>query len=189
MTFTIPNVNAVFQLSDALIILTILLPALLAWTFGILASVNLQFYAKEVPGIIYKKSAALLVRGVLFLTVGTMYFLIMSSLSPHLTSVGGAELLAVVHFFRAIIGLGFLFVAQGAKASQARRGRAFEPSLSEGDRDRQQLSRSCIREISEETDRSASREGPGITFEGRYSRASEMGAHLGGSLCCRSEGR
>ena len=115
LTFTIPSVNAVFQLSDALIILTVLLPALLAWVFGILASVNLQFYAKEVPGIIYKRSAGLLVRGVLFLTVGTMFFLIMSSLSPHLSYVGAGELLAIVHLFRGIIGLGFLFVAQGAK--------------------------------------------------------------------------
>ena len=115
LTFTIPNVNAVFQLSDSLIVLTILLPALLAWVFGIMAAVNLEFYAKEVPGIIYKRSAALLVRGVLFLTIGAMFFLIESSLSPHLSSVGAGELLATVHLFRAIIGFGFIFVAQGAK--------------------------------------------------------------------------
>jgi hypothetical protein len=115
LTFTIPNVTAVFQLSDVLIVLTVVFPALLAWVFGIFAAVNLEFYAKEVQGIIYKRSAALLVSGVLFLTIGAMFFLIESSLSPHLSSTGAGELLATVHLFRAIIGFGYIFVAQGAK--------------------------------------------------------------------------
>ena len=115
LTFTIPNVTTVYHLPDILIMFTLLVPALLAWVFGILASVNMGFYRREVQGIIYKRSAALLVKGVLTLTVGHIFYLVISSLGPYLSSVGTGALLAIIYLFLAVLGLGYLFVAQGAK--------------------------------------------------------------------------
>ena len=115
LTFTIPNITTIYHLPDVLIFCTLLLPAILAWVFGILGAVNMGFYGKEVPGIIYKKSVALIVRGVLALTGGSIFFLVVSSLGPHLSSVGIGTLLVVVYLFLAILGLGYISVARGAK--------------------------------------------------------------------------
>ena len=80
-----------------------------------MGAVNMGFYGKEVPGIIYKKSVALIVRGVLALTGGSIFFLVVDSLGPHLSSVGIGTLLVVLYLFLAILGLGYISVARGAK--------------------------------------------------------------------------
>ena len=115
LTFSVPNVNTVYHLPDVLIIFTLLVPALLAWVFGVLASVNMGFYGREVQGIIYKKSASLLVKGVLTLTIGHIFYLVLSALGPYLSSAGTGALLVIILLFLVVLGLGYLFVAQGAK--------------------------------------------------------------------------
>jgi hypothetical protein len=114
LTFTIPNITETYHLPDILIACTILLPAVLAWVFGILGAVNMGFYGKEVPGIIYKKSVALIVTGVSVLTGGSIFFLVVSSLGPRLSFVGIGTFLAIVYVFLAILGLGYISVARGA---------------------------------------------------------------------------
>jgi hypothetical protein len=114
LTFSTPTGATTYHLPDFLILGTIMVPSLLAWVFGILASVNMGFYGREVQGVIYKKSVVLLVRGVLGLTLGDIIYLVVTSLGPYLSFVGTGVLLVVVYLFLGVLGAGFIFVARGA---------------------------------------------------------------------------
>ncbi|MDA4114077.1 MAG: hypothetical protein OK474_08530 [Thaumarchaeota archaeon] len=115
LTFAVPNVTTTYHLPAVLIVGTILVPSLLAWVFGILASVNMGFYGREVQGVIYKRSVILLVRGVLALTLGDIIYLVLTSLGPYLIFLGTGVLLVLVYLFLGILGAGFIFVARGAE--------------------------------------------------------------------------
>jgi hypothetical protein len=68
-----PDIDPVFAVPDYLIFTTIIIPYVIGWLLGATATVNLAFYAKKVPGIIYRKVFSQLARGfglIITLTIG-----------------------------------------------------------------------------------------------------------------------
>ena len=115
LTFTSPNVTTTYHLPDFLIFGTIMVPSLLAWIFGILAAVNMGFYGREVQGIIYRKSVILLVWGVLALTIGDIFYLVLTLLAPILYSPEPGSCWLSSTFFWQPWERGIIFVARACE--------------------------------------------------------------------------
>ena len=117
---TDPGVQATYYLPDALIVATIVLPFLAACTIGLLAVLRLARYYRGVSGYLYKRSTLHFINGLLFVIFGSVLLQALQSLgSGRLLGVGLGPLLLIIYVFLIAQGLGFVFVALGAKQLSA----------------------------------------------------------------------
>ncbi|HTK05388.1 MAG TPA: hypothetical protein VL500_07415 [Candidatus Eisenbacteria bacterium] len=114
------GIQASYYLPDALIVATIVLPFLASCVVGLLAVLRLARYYRGVSGYVYKKSTLYFIDGLLFVIFGAVLLQALQSLgSSRLLGIGLGPLLLVIYAFLIAQGLGFVFVALGAKQLSA----------------------------------------------------------------------
>ncbi len=109
---------ASYYLPDWLIITTIVIPRLIMWFLGIQAVHYLYIYRKKVKGKIYKVALTGLARGVAAVIVATILLRCFQSLSSPIGNLSLAVLLLVVYLLLVALGIGYVFIARGAKKLQ-----------------------------------------------------------------------
>lgn len=111
-----PNETATYYLRDSLIVLTIVIPSVIAWTLAILSVINLKSYILKVKGIIYRQFLSAFVLGVWGVVLSSIFLQGLLSLgSERLLDLGLGKILGVIYFFFILQIFGFLFIARGAK--------------------------------------------------------------------------
>lgn len=107
--------HGTYYLPDVLIVLTVLLPYVVAWAFGILAAINLSHYRHNVKGHIYRQAIQYL--GIGFSTVigASILEQILSLFNASFQAASLNTVLMIIYVLLIIIGVGFLMIARGAK--------------------------------------------------------------------------
>jgi hypothetical protein len=124
LLFTNPNrqvaysadTPASFYLPDAIILLTIVVPVVLTWTFGSLGALNIWHFMENTKGIIYKQFLKYVVYGIVAVITGSVIIQALVSLGTgRLLTLGLGPLLLVIYVFLIIQGLGFVLISLGVK--------------------------------------------------------------------------
>ncbi len=107
--------RAAYYLSDSILVITIIIPYLFVWWYGIRATYLIQQYSKKVSGIIYRQSLSRLAAGLGLVVVTYMLLRFLTSFTTQLNSWSLKVLLLVVYLLLIFLGLGFGLIAKGAK--------------------------------------------------------------------------
>ncbi len=114
----VPNAaaaKATYYLSDPLLVVTILIPYLFVWFFGIGAAYYIQQYRLRVKGTIYRQSLGYLSSGLLAVIISLIVIRFLNSWASHLGSLSLKILLFVLYLLLLLIAVGYGLIAIGAK--------------------------------------------------------------------------
>jgi len=106
--------HGTYYLPDWLIVSTVLVPLVFVWYLGLRSASFIAFYQKTVSGTIYKQGLNLLSLGVVAVVLSSIVEQVLTLLSSSLNSLSTKGILALIYALLALIGIGFLFIAQGA---------------------------------------------------------------------------
>lgn len=110
-----PLARRLYYMPDWLILLTIAIPYLIFWYLGFLASYSIYNYQKNVKGAIYKGSLSYVAGGIAMVVVSSIAVRFLATISTSLSRLKITPVLLIIYAFLAIIGIGFLLIAWGAK--------------------------------------------------------------------------
>ena len=107
--------HGLYYLPDVLILLTVLLPYLIAWLLGIMATIQLIYYRQHVKGVIYRDSLKLLAAGISVVIIASIGEQVLAFFDSQLQSSSLSVILVILYLLLIFIGVGFLMIARGAK--------------------------------------------------------------------------
>ncbi|HEX7259536.1 MAG TPA: hypothetical protein VF272_01235 [Candidatus Saccharimonadia bacterium] len=102
-------------LPDWLIVVSIIVPYLLAWYMGLMAAMSILLYQRNAPGIIYRRSARHLSFGMLAIATSSVLLQMLSAIGPSLSHLGLNSILLILYLLIIAYGFGHIMVAYGAK--------------------------------------------------------------------------
>lgn len=103
---------------DWLIIISLVIPRLIAWFWGFQAFNNILLYRKNVKGKLYKAALNSLATGLMGILIMTILLRSLQSVTTQLSHWSLAVVLAVIYLLLIIICIGYVFIAVGAKNLQ-----------------------------------------------------------------------
>ena len=107
--------RAAYYLPDVLLILTIVLPYIFVWFFGINTAYNISLYALRVKGIIYRQGLRTVALGLTGVVLSSTAMRFLASLSSLLSNLSLRVLLMVVYILLTALAIGYILIAVGAK--------------------------------------------------------------------------
>jgi hypothetical protein len=107
--------TASYYQPDWLIILTIIIPRLVMWFFGIQAVHNIYRYMYKVKGAIYKDALRSLANGICGVVVASIILRCFQSLSSQVGKLSLVMVLLVVYALLLALAIGYVYMAIGAK--------------------------------------------------------------------------
>ncbi len=108
-------IRPTYYLSDTLILLTVMLPYIVAWFLGIVAMINFRTFSKNAPGLIYRKAFSFVSVGIVFIVGISIITQLITQFNAFFVGLPVSTLLAIVYVLIALILAGYVFVARGAK--------------------------------------------------------------------------
>jgi hypothetical protein len=114
-----PTKYSSFYLPDWLIVISLVIPYLVAWGLGIKAALNVAAYRQEVKGTIYKNALKWLVAGVLLVVAFAVSLQLLIAFSTYFSKAGLAAILAIVYLIIIFYAVGYLVIASGARKLNA----------------------------------------------------------------------
>lgn len=109
------NTYQSYYLSDGKILMSIIIPNIAVWAFGVLTVLSLQSYSQNTKGFIYKESLHKLVQGLSIVVSLSIGINLLSTIGPSLTNLRLGALLGFVYVLVAAYALGYLMIAKGAQ--------------------------------------------------------------------------
>lgn len=109
---------ASYYQGDWLIVLTLVIPRLVSWFWGLQAVVNILLYRKHVKGRIYKDALNGLAVGLAGILVMTILLRFLQTLTTLLNQWSLGVILAVIYLLLIVISIGYAFIAVGARNLQ-----------------------------------------------------------------------
>lgn len=107
--------TAAYYLPDFLVFSTIVVPYILLWFLGLQGAYYLNRYRKLVSGVLYKKALGYVAFGIVFVILSFMVLRLTVSMSSFLNDLTLKYILAFIYVLLFIIGIGYVFIAIGAK--------------------------------------------------------------------------
>jgi hypothetical protein len=99
----------------SILLFTMIVPLLCSWFFGIVATINITKYARNVKGVLYRQALQDLVKG-LWLVIGFLIVIQMLTFAAkYFASLNLGTILGIVYLLLVLYGVGFLFVRSGAR--------------------------------------------------------------------------
>lgn len=98
-----------------LIVATVIVPYVLMWAWGLVASLRLRAYHRAVEGAIYKPALSRLQQGVLVVILTSIGLQLFTVTMTNLESLSLGPLLIIVYILLAVISAGYILIALGAK--------------------------------------------------------------------------
>ncbi|HSX45659.1 MAG TPA: hypothetical protein VLG27_01480 [Candidatus Saccharimonadia bacterium] len=105
----------VYHLSIWMMLLTLAAPYIFMWSTGLVATYELYRYQHKVAGVVYRRSWDMLALGLGWLIVTTILFQYLTTLVNRLSSLSIYWVLAIVYSVLAVLSVGFILIALGAK--------------------------------------------------------------------------
>lgn len=110
--------RAAYYMADFPLILTIIIPYLFVWFFGLRSVYFIYLYRRRVKGILYRESLGLLASGLAVVIVTSMIIRYLVSMTATLNNLTLRFLLVFLYVLLLVIFAGYLLIAQGAKKMQ-----------------------------------------------------------------------
>jgi hypothetical protein len=107
--------RALYYLSDPAILLTIIIPYVLAWYIGLKSALYINYYREKVSGVLYKQFLKFLALGITFVVLASIATQFISAVSAGIVNLKLLPLLMLVYVLVAVIAVGYIFIAMGAK--------------------------------------------------------------------------
>ena len=107
--------RAIYYLSDVQIIFTVVLPYIYVWFMGFRSAYYINYFRNNVKGVIYKSALKYLSLGITFIVIASIATQILTASTSTIMNLNLAPLLALVYILLAVIGLGYVYMALGAK--------------------------------------------------------------------------
>ncbi|HVE80947.1 MAG TPA: hypothetical protein VNA68_02290 [Candidatus Dormibacteraeota bacterium] len=107
--------RATYFLPDWLILTTIITPYLYVWYKGLQAAFDINFYRKNIQGILYKKMLGYLAAGLTAVVVSSIFLQFLGAVSVALQKLSLAPLLIIIYILLMVIAVGYVLIALGAK--------------------------------------------------------------------------
>lgn len=109
---------AMYYMPDWLILIGVVIPRLCMWYLGFLAVAGMLLYGEKVKGAIYKKGLRNVSLGVAGVLIATITLRVVQSLTTSVNQLSLMLVLLLVYFLLALIGLGYVLIARGARSLQ-----------------------------------------------------------------------
>jgi hypothetical protein len=98
-----------------ILLFTLVMPYIIAWFMGILASINILKFSRSVKGILYRRALRNLVKGIGAIVVFGIAVQLTTFSDRFLANLSIGLVLVIVYGFIALYALGFVFIWFGAK--------------------------------------------------------------------------
>jgi hypothetical protein len=105
---------AVYYTTDWVTLLTIVIPRLIGWYFGMRAIVNIHLFMKNVKGVLYREALNSLVKGLTVILTAMILLRIIQSFTMTVSRLNLGLILLIVFSLLFIIALGYGLLAKGA---------------------------------------------------------------------------
>ena len=118
LILTSSNLDATYHLPTWLIIVTLVCPYLYTWYLGMLAVLETHLYSRKAPGKLYRSTWNMLatgIGGIIIMQIAVQYI---STATVQLSNLKLARLLFIVYVLLALLSVGYILVAIGAKRLQ-----------------------------------------------------------------------
>jgi hypothetical protein len=111
----VPTIRPSYGVSDTLIFLTIVPQYLIGWLAGLVALLNLVLFQRKVTGIIYRQFFGDFAFGFSMIIGMSIFLQFFNQASAYLNRISLNNILIIVYVILAVIVVGYLFMAKGAK--------------------------------------------------------------------------
>jgi hypothetical protein len=98
-----------------IVMLTLAVPYVFTWYLGLTAAFDIHVYTRKVKGLIYRKGWNYLALGVVWIIVTIVVLQYVTAVSAKLSDMSLGWILALVYAILAIMAVGYVFIALGAK--------------------------------------------------------------------------
>lgn len=109
------DLDTIYHLPMPVVLATLVVPYIFSWFLGLLAVFYLHSYGKSVPGIIFRKSWNKFAFGLVWIIMCLIGLQYTTAVSAKLGDIPIGALLLLIYGLLLLIGLGFAFLAAGAK--------------------------------------------------------------------------
>ena len=103
-----------FAVPHSVLLFSLIIPSLIGWFMGVMASVYIRAYATKVKGIIYKKMLRALVVGIFATTTFAMLVQLLVLNTNRLQHLGLNAVLLIVYTFLVAYAVGAIFIVRSA---------------------------------------------------------------------------
>lgn len=104
-----------YYLPDWLLLLTIVIPYIITWGLGLMASAAIRSYQKNAVGILYRKPLARLSAGLFIIILSLTLLQLITALGPSLVDLGLQAILGLLYGLILVYAAGHILVALGAR--------------------------------------------------------------------------
>jgi hypothetical protein len=111
----LPSQIPTYTFSPTVLLFTLVLPYIAAWLLGLLASLNIHYYAQKVSGTLYRQALRDLVHGIIGVTAFISFLQLLLLMAPAIVSLGLGSFLLLLYSLLVLYGAGFWLVSQGAQ--------------------------------------------------------------------------
>lgn len=115
---TADTLRASYYLPDWLLLLTVVIPYIVAWYLGFRSVLYMLDYLANVPGKIYRKSLQYLAVGIFFAVLSIITLRFLTSMTSWFSDQQLKIVLLVLYLLLIVIATGYVFIAKGAKKLQ-----------------------------------------------------------------------
>jgi hypothetical protein len=109
------NRTSAMILPHGVVLFSLILPYLVGWFLGLLASINITKYSHKVKGILYRGALRDLARGISAVITFAIILQLTTLSSRFLINLRLSFLILIVYIIIVLYGLGFVFIDYGAK--------------------------------------------------------------------------
>lgn len=103
-----------YYLPNWLIASTLVVPYIVTWVWGILATYYLYWYKAKLRGTIYKQAFGDIANGIAVVTGISVFIQFLSTISTQLNALQLPRILALIYFLVALYAVGFVYIARGS---------------------------------------------------------------------------
>ncbi len=107
--------RAAYYLADLPLILTIIIPYIVVWYFGMKAAYYIGLYRQKISGTLYRQALGRLAAGIALVIISSMLVRFLVSITTLVNSLTLKLLLFVLYLLLLLIFVGYMFIASGAK--------------------------------------------------------------------------
>jgi hypothetical protein len=115
VALTSGDLQGVYHLPDWLIVSTIIGPYLYVWYLGLLSAYEIYLYSQTAPGLLYRRTWGMLAKGIAAILLMSIVVQYTVTLTTQFASMRLRSLLIIVYVLLALLSVGYVLVAIGAR--------------------------------------------------------------------------
>jgi hypothetical protein len=115
IVLTSDDLQTIYHLPVWLVVATVVGPYLYVWYLGLLAAYEVYLYSRTAPGLLYRRTWGMLARGIGAIILTSIVMQYVLTLTTQFTTMRLRSLLVIVYILLALMSVGYVLVAIGAR--------------------------------------------------------------------------